>query len=162
MKILYCDSRGDKRFSPFFCDVEAFGVKASIENHYQKAKVFVGETGELVHPLDWRHAKRLEKKPPDGLGLPRHDHFMFPDGRFCPAKYLVFGWYAALWLKYLDAHPELVEHARGFDEYVDRFKHGFPLCQADCVRLYVRGGRGSLLEHCKEFFAWVSEAPKPS
>jgi hypothetical protein len=149
-KILYCDSRGDKRFSPFFCWLEAYGVRDSIEQHYQKAKVFVAADGELVSPRDWKDAKRLKKG-----GYARYPEFKLPDGRYCPGKYLVFGWYASLWLKYLDGHPELVGEAAGYDEYVDRFKHGFPLCQADCVRLYVKRGRAALLEHCREFFAWL-------
>lgn len=151
MKILQCDSRGDTRFSPFFCWVEAFGVRDSIEEHYQKSKTFVDADGRLYHPTCWRQAKAYEKTP----DFKRHDHFRLPNGRMCPAKYLVFGWYAALWVKYLDEHPDLVEYARGFDDYSDRFKGLFPLCQADCVRLYVKKGRAALVSQCRDFLAWV-------
>lgn len=150
MKILQCDSRGDQRYSPFFCPVSAFGVVKSIEDHYQTAKVFVGTDGRLVHPQDWREAKQYDK-----AGWTRHDHFRLPDGRFCPARFLIFGWYAALWVKYLDEHPELVEYARQFDEFADRFKGTFPLCQADCVRLYVKQGRAALVDRCREFLSWL-------
>lgn len=149
--ILYCDSRGDTRYSPFFCWLEAFGVRDNIENHYQKAKVFSLPDGSLYHPNDWRAAKQAKKG-----GLPqREDVMRLPNGRFAPARFLVFGWYTSLWLKYLDANPDLIDHARRFDEYVDRFKHGFPMCQADCVRAYVQGGREELLGHCQPFFDWL-------
>jgi len=156
-KILYCDSKGDSRFSPFFTYLEAFGVRDSIEEFYQKSKVFVKDD-ELVSPRNWQEAKHYQKPVKfGGAGLPRWPEFVLPNGVYCPNRFHVFGWYASLWLKYLDQHPELVDHARGFDEYVDRFKGGFPLCQADCVRLYVKAGREALLEHCVDFFKWVRE-----
>jgi hypothetical protein len=155
VKILQCDSKGDKRFSPFFCRLEAFGVRDSIEDHYQKSKVFVTEGGELVHPADWREAKKMQKPPPHGLGLALFPEFRLPNGWYCPGKFHVFGWYSSLWLKYLDSHPELVEFASGFNEFHDRFKGSFPLCQADCVRLYCKQGRPALLETCKEFLDWA-------
>ena len=56
-RILQCHSRGDRRFSPFCCFLEAFGQTNSIENHYQRAKVFEGE----LHPKDWKQAKHFKK-----------------------------------------------------------------------------------------------------
>src|SRR5919108_2391626 len=56
-RILQCHSRGDRRFSPFCCFVDAFGKKDSIENHYQRAKVFEGNR----FPKDWKEAKQFKK-----------------------------------------------------------------------------------------------------
>jgi hypothetical protein len=74
MKILQCHTKGDKRFSPFCCYVEAFKVTRSIENHYQCAKRFKG----MPHPQSWRDAKQWQKRGiericlelPNGLQLP--------------------------------------------------------------------------------------------
>lgn len=148
-RVLECHSQGDRRFSPLFARVAAFGVVDTIEDHYQKSKVFV-DRDELIHPIDWRQAKYLQKQ-----GLPRWPEFMLPNGRWVPNRYQVFGWYASLWLKHLDARADLVAFAATFDDFHDKFKHGFPLCQADCVRLYAKSGRDALLEHCREFFAWL-------
>lgn len=158
-KILECHSKGDVRFSPFFARVKAFGVVDTIENLYQTSKVFV-RYDELIRPIDWREAKRLQKKPPQGEGLPRWPEFVLPNGVWAPVKFHVFGWYSSLWVKYLDAHPELVEFAKDFDDYHDPFKGNFPLCQADCVRLYVKHGREALFAHCSEFFAWLKALDK--
>lgn len=149
-RVLQCHSKGDRRFSPFFCTVAAFGVTDSIEDHYQKSKVFVLNGEELVRPADWRHAKSLKKR-----GLPMWQEFCLPNGRYAPGRFHVFGWYASLWLKYLDSHPALVAEASTYDEYEDIFKHSFPLCQADCIRLYCKQGRRALLAHCADFFAWL-------
>jgi len=37
-RVLECSSRGDKRFSALYAKVLAFGVRDTIENHYQKSK----------------------------------------------------------------------------------------------------------------------------
>lgn len=158
-RVLQCHSKGDRRFSPFFCHLTAFGVRDSIEDFYQKSKVFVRPDGELVFPSGWREAKQLQKPPPHGEGLPLYEEFRLPNEMFVPIRYHIFGWYASLWLKYLDEHPALVEEAKTYDEYEDIFKGNFPLCQADCVRLYCKGGREALLGHCRGFFRWLKENP---
>jgi hypothetical protein len=150
-RTLACHSRGDKRFSPFFCWVDAFGIRDTIEDHYQKSKVFVSPTG-LVFPSGWKEAKQWKRE-----GLPRHDHFRLPNGLMVPVQYHIYGWYSALWLKYLDAHPQLVAEASTYDEFVDIFQYDFPLSQADCIRLYCKQGRASLLELCLPFFGFLKE-----
>jgi hypothetical protein len=40
---LSCHSLGDKRFSPLFCRLEAFGTIRSIKEHYQLTKRFQGK-----------------------------------------------------------------------------------------------------------------------
>lgn len=156
-KILECHTRGDKRFSPFFTRVTAFGIDDTIENFYQKSKVFLKQDGELVHAKSWQSAKKLQKPPPLGWGLPLWDEFLLPNGRWVPRKFHVFGWYSSLWVKWLDAHPNLVEYAKTFDDYHDPFKHGFPLCQADCLRLYCKQGRVALMATCREFLEWLRQ-----
>ena len=158
-RVLECSTLGDKRFSPFFARVRAFGREDSIEQFYQRSKVFVAGGGELLPALDWQDAKRKQRPKPRGLGLPLFSEFLLPDGRWCPLEFHVFGWYTSLWLKYLDNHPELVEFAKTFDDYRDTFKGEFPFCQADCVRKYVKEGRAALLDTCRDFLAWLrSEA----
>jgi hypothetical protein len=161
-RVLECHSKGDVRFSPFFARVKAFGVVDTIEDHYQKSKVFVSESrDELLFPIDWRQAKHMQKqKAYGGQGLIRWPEFMLPNGHYVPNRYHVHGWYSSLWLKYLDAHPDLVEFAKLFDSFNDPYKHDFPLCQADCVRLYAKHGREALLEHCADFFTWLKTEAK--
>jgi hypothetical protein len=156
VKILQCHSQGDTRFSPFFCWLEAFGVRNSIENFYQTAKVFVDKDGSLIYPANWREAKFYEKE----LRLPLYLQIRLPNKQFLPAKYIIYGWYSSLWLKYLDLHPELVDIAKGYDDYEDKFKGNFPLCQADCIRLYCKQGRQALLAHCTDFFLYIRDRAK--
>jgi hypothetical protein len=61
-RILQCHSKGDGRFSPFNCYLEAFGFRDSIENHYQCSKIFdiSGVPGVIQNkavPSNWREAK---------------------------------------------------------------------------------------------------------
>lgn len=148
--ILQCHSRGEKRFSPFFCTVKAFGISNSIENHYQCSKVFSG------HPpvTDWKAAKDLQGKGVEQVGWqigklycnkkPNNSSFSYtPDD-------WGIQWYIALWLKYLRLNPELVEVARKFDDFEDPFKGRFPFCQADVIRQVVREGIDSLKPMCSE------------
>jgi hypothetical protein len=151
-RILQCHSRGDKRFSPFFCTVKAFGVSDSIENHYQKSKLFKIDN-KWTTPLTWKEAKEWEQHEV----YRNKDLFKLPNGKIAPIEFQVFGFYSGMWLKYLDANPELTAMASSFDDYEDIFKGDFPLCQADCVRLYCKEGRRALLATCEEFFKWIKE-----
>ncbi len=159
-RVLQCHSRGDTRFSPFFCTVEAFGVKRSIEEHYQCSKVFRKNPQDtsIFIPINWREAKSMEKSKEFVRDL---EFFMLPaDVILHPIKYHVYGWYSSLWLKYLDLNPKLVEEASTYDDYEDVFKWDFPLCQADCIRLYCKQGRQALLDTCQEFFDYLKEKRK--
>lgn len=129
----------------------AFGTFDTIENLYQRSKVFV-DGDELRFPIDWREAKYLQKPKPYGAGLMRWPEFRLPNGVYVWNSFHVFGWYTGLWLKYLDEHPDLVAYAATFDDFHDPFKGNFPCCQADCVRLYAKHGREALADTCKEFF----------
>jgi len=143
-RILQCHSRGDRRFSPFCCFLEAFGQTNSIENHYQRAKVFEGE----LHPKDWKQAKHFKKS-----GLKQTSWQIGPyrlpcvtntDGNSFPLEDLGIQFYIALWHKYLLANSNLIAIATEFDDYEDPFKGKFPFCQADVIRQCVHKGIDSL------------------
>lgn len=146
MKILSCHSRGDKRFSPFFCRLEAFGTVRSIKEHYQLAKRFQGKPA----PRSWREAKAWQKEGIARLG------FELPNGLWLPPDTrrvddLAVQFYIALWLKYLRLHPELIAVASEYDEFEDIFKGSFPFSQADIIRQTVRFGVDSLKPMCESF-----------
>lgn len=124
---LECSSKGDDRFSAFGAVVEVLGKRDLIERHYQLAKRF----GNFV-PSTIKEAKG--KKP---------THFEL-GGKSFDVKYLS-AYYSLMWVKYLDAHPELVAYARQFDEFTDMFRGKSVNCQADCVRDYVKHGRQSIM-----------------
>lgn len=104
----------------------------SIENHYQLCKRF----GEFI-PRTWRDAKG---KQPTHIEL---------NGREYEIKYLG-QFYKLLWVKYLDNNPALVEYASSFDEFNDIFKGKSINCQADVIRQYIKNGRESVMNDCKE------------
>jgi hypothetical protein len=149
-RVLQCHSRGDRRFSPFNCFVEAFGVTASIEHHYQVSKVFEGDR----RPRDWREAKNF-KKPVHlgGRGLRQIGWQIGPlrlpvrpnaSGTSFVLEDFGIQLYCLLWLRYLLRHPELITIASEFDEYEDCFRGDFPFCQADVIRQVVKSGVESL------------------
>lgn len=88
-------------------------------------------------PSNWKDAKG---KQPTHIEL---------NGRKYDLKYLS-QWYTMLWVNYLDNHPELIEYAKGFDEYNDMFKGKSLNCQADVIRQYIKQGRQSLVDEYQE------------
>lgn len=128
MKILNCSSRGDKRFSAFYARVSVFSKIDSIENHFQLSKRINGRPA----PTTWRDMKG--KRP---------DYFVVGQHRI-PAE-LLSAWYALLWVKYLDAHPELVQYAKGFDSFYDPFAKPGRNNQAEVIRAYVKDGRNAIM-----------------
>lgn len=145
MATLECHSRGDKRFSPFFAQVTIFGKTATIEHFYQTGKRF-----GMDAPKDWREAKKWQK---EGR---QYTHFVLPNGMTVELTGhtlrlpLHVQFYVLMWVKYLDEHHELVEYARGFDEFNDPFAGDFPMCQARCVEMYVKQGRKALVDEGME------------
>lgn len=132
MKILECSSKGDKRFSAFYAKVEVFGKYASIEEHYQFSKQFLSFTPKNI--LQCKGLKPTSVKINDII---------------LHAKYLS-QWYTYLWIKYLDQHPELVQYAKGFDDFNDIFKGKSINCQADVIRKYIKKGRRKCIDDCRE------------
>lgn len=138
-KILECSSKGDKRYSAFYARVKIFGKTDSIENHYQLAKRF-----NDYAPETFRDAKGK---------IPTHFHL---NGVDCNVKYLS-SFYKMLWVMYLDKSPTLVQYASRFDDYNDIFKGKSINCQADVIRQYIKEGRQSIIEECKEFIKLLRE-----
>ena len=126
MKNLECSSAGDKRFSALYAEVEVNGVLDTIERHYQSVK----RKGEPCNPKPCRKGERVE--------------FIIISNKILPPKFLT-PFYKLLWVKYLDAHPELVEYAKEFDTFSDKFKGKSINCQADVITQYIKEGRKSIL-----------------
>lgn len=147
-RILQCHSKGDTRYSPFFCYVESFGMRRSIEDHYQSTKVFLNvKNGDVVKAGDWRMAKfyqekkntrtysRLRFELPNGMDLGNSNGY---------TEDLVIQYYIALWYKYLKNNPDLLVIAAEYDDFEDPFKGKFPFCQADVIRQASKHGLETL------------------
>ena len=118
MKILECSSKGDKRFSAFYARVSIKGVEKSIECWYQ-------------------YAKRDEYGKVPGKGK-KVAYMINPfNGHKLPATCLS-DFYTCLWIRYFTTHPELLEYAKGFDEFNDMFRGKCVNCQADIIRECVK------------------------
>lgn len=128
MKILECSSAGDKRFSAFYANINFYGKSDSIENHYQSVKRN-------------KFGQRVKKGE-------RVDHIVIFNGSLhihLQPSYLT-PLYRLMWCCYLDKHPELVEYAKQFDDFNDKFRGKAINCQADVIRAYVKEGRKSILD----------------
>lgn len=117
-KVLYCDSRGDKRFSALYAKVNLNGVIDSIENHYQNCKR--DELGNIP-----------------GKGKPV-SYMVYQDKKLPASKLSDF--YKYLWKLYFIENPDLLEYASKFNEFIDRFKGKAINCQADVIRDLVKEG----------------------
>jgi hypothetical protein len=130
MMILECSSKGDKRFSALYANITVFGRNTNIERHYQGCKRF----------NDMNISKAKGKKP----------DYIEINGKSLDVRYLT-PWYKLLWVKYLDRNPDLVDYASGFDEFHDIFKGKNTInCQADVIRQYIKQGRESIIQECKD------------
>ena len=128
MKVLECSSRGDRRFSAIYARVTLFGVTQSTEQHYQGCKRF-----------------HTAVSNPKG----RKPAYIEINGKEYPTEYLT-PYYKILWLKYLDNNRDLVEYAKGFDDFHDMFRGRNTInCQADVIKQYILLGRGSILAEPK-------------
>jgi hypothetical protein len=146
-RILQCHSRGDKRYSPFFCFVKAFGTTDSIENHYQCAKRFEG----CPTPGNWTAARYWKRQGCKQIAWQIGDRELPVKSNEQGTSFAVDDWgiqyYIALWHRHLSQHPEKVEFARQFDEFEDPFKRDFPFGQADVIRVAAREGVEALLPY---------------
>ena len=105
-KVLECSIRGDRRFSPLFAKIIIKGKEKSIEEFYQEAK---------------RNADG--KKAGKGKAF---DHIVDPfTGDKLPAK-LAPDLYRGLWITYYNNNPDLIEFAKGFDDFTDAYKKDGP------------------------------------
>lgn len=161
MKTLECHSRGDRRFSPFFCWVDAFGQFKSIENHYHCSKLFQCGT-----PADWKEAKQWVKAGYHQVGWKIGDMILpvRSDGK----RYFLndFGvqWYILLWYKHL-TQPDnqwKIKYVREFDDFNDPFKGSFPFCQAEVMRKVKNEGLDGLKQMADELWNLLSLYQKGS
>lgn len=110
-RILYCDSKGDKRFSALYAEVTINGVKDTIENFYQNSKR--DEAGNIP-------------------GKGKKVAYMVFNGKRLPASKLT-DYYKWLWDVYFKQHPDLLDVIRQHDVFIDRFKGKSINCQADVI-----------------------------
>lgn len=148
MKVLECSSKGDKRFSAFYAEVEIFGKKRSIEKHYQFSKLFpVEDVHGNVTLESYTDIKLIKQKQRFGIEPVRFRIEKFD----YPVEYLTM-YYKLLWLTYLDEKPYLVKYAKRFDDFTDMFRGKNTVnCQADVIKQYVKEGRDSILDECEPF-----------
>lgn len=103
-----------------------YGKNANIETHYQNCKKF--NDASIVS---------VKGKNPDYIII----------NNLKLDKIYLTPFYKLLWVKYLDAHPDLVEYASKFDDFHDIFKGKNTInCQADVIRQYIKQGRQSIME----------------
>lgn len=119
MKNLECSSAGNRKFSAFYAKVIFNGVYDTIENHYQKVKR--GKDGGSVKKGEYV------------------SYFIINTTRFQPEDLTPY--YRLLWYMYLKQNPELVEYAKKFDTFTDKFRGHSINCQADCVKAFVNKDR---------------------
>lgn len=119
VKVLECSSRGDRRFSALFAKISIKGKEKSIEEIYQDSK-------------------RTEDGKKAGKGKP-FDYVICPfTGDKLPAEE-ASNLYKGLWITYFTRNPDLVEYAKGFDEFHDMFRGKDTVnCQADVIAAYIK------------------------
>lgn len=143
-KRLECSSEGDRDFSAHYAWVDVFGLRKPIEYHYQMSKMFdlgtVNGVKNVIGPM--KTTKLAKGRKPVKVKV----------GNFILPVRFLSQWYKLLWLKYLDANPELVRYASQFDEFTDKFRGKSLNCQADVIRQYVKEGRESILKDCEELW----------
>lgn len=128
-KILECSSKGNKLFSALYAKVTVNGVIDSIENHYQKSKVFLID-GSLKTYDNWKDAKG--KCP---IAFKVNDFYL-------PIQYGE-QYYKLLWYKYLQKNKHLEAILLEYDDYKDSFKSKrAKVCQADVIRNYMQDANG--------------------
>lgn len=123
MATLYCDSKGDRRFSALYAYVTLKnGNSISIERYYQSVKRDINDN-------------------PVAKGAPVH-HVII-NGTYYPPTILT-PLYKRLWVMYFDQNPELLEYAMRFDTFIDRFAGRSINSQAKVIEALVNKKRHSV------------------
>lgn len=144
MSTLECSTKGDARFSAMWARVSVNGVVDTIENHYQKSKVFKID-GNIVRPKTINEAKNWQHKGNKPIA--------FVLGKFTYPVELLSMWYESLWWKYLMEHKDLYKYACGFDTFTDSYKRKNTMnCQAEVIEYAVKNGLKELYKKLKPFF----------
>lgn len=150
--LLECSSKGDKRFSASYSKIYVNGVLDSIENHYQKSKVFKDLTnGKEVQFNDFKKVKHIQyRNEYELIGFKIEKNFF-------DKKYLTV-WYKSLWYKYFLYNKNLINVINKYDEFNDTFAKTNTLnSQADVVKQIRYKGINSLYEDIKEFLILLKE-----
>jgi hypothetical protein len=148
--ILECSTKGDIRFSAFGAEVTVFGKKATVEEHYQLSKRFVTNTLDMMNNNLYAPKSIYDVKGKNAKTKDMSLYLIFVNGFYFPPDFRL-EFYKWMWLKYLDENPELVAYASRFDDYNDIFKGKSIICQADCIRQYIKQGRDSVVSDIKDF-----------
>ena len=156
-KILECSRAGDSRFSAMIAKVLVNGIDDTIENHYQKSKVFLDEYGNFYTVSSSKEAKG---KKPVAFKI---------SGYYLPLSYGAM-FYDLMWCKYLRANPNLEDVLEQYDDYSDKYKSKIAYnCQADSIRKYMqrdgillpRSERGKdLMYSCKPLLDFLNGTNK--
>lgn len=120
-RVLERSSRGDRRFSDVSARVRVLGRDATIAEHYRLASRFA--------PGTWRG---------------RWPTYFEIGGVRLPVE-MSHALYDLLWVKYLDAHSELVAVAAAYDGFHNAFARLEVNDQAETIRRYVKDGRTSIM-----------------
>ena len=148
--ILECSSKGDRELSAFSADVLVYGKLASIEWHYQTAKMIkqYDKYENLIVNEEGDPILKQVKVPVQGKGK---EPEKIKIGDLVVSKDFSSQWYALLWIKYLDQNPNAVTYLKNFDEFTDAFKGNSLNCQADVIGEYVKD-RETLMKRCEVLF----------
>lgn len=157
IKTLECSTAGDFRFSALKAKVSVNGVIDTIENHYQKSKVFLNNDGTFYTAKNFSEAKG---KKPIAFKI---------NGCYLPLRYGAM-FYDLMWYKYLKNNRDLEIVLENYDDYSDKYKSKIAYnCQADTIRKYMkkdgvnlpRNERGVLLlKECRPLLDFLNNKSK--
>lgn len=167
--ILQVHTKGDKRFSPFCCSIDVWGVSNTIEEHYQGCKLIqkpndpeslttVEELAIKNSSENWRVAQLSKAGGYKHIGwhfinAPDSDNYDLVDPKAITLKDMGLQFYIYLWYKYLKTNEgrEKLIMASFFDGYCDPFEGTFPFGQAKVWEFVKERPSLELLQQCKDF-----------
>lgn len=156
MKNLECSSKGDKRFSALYAKVYVNKKLDSIENHYQKSKVFLNlKTNETFQCEDFKRTKAIQYKTKDYKLIGFNINGIFLEKEF------LSDWYKALWYKYLITNKHLLVIINEYDTFTDCFKRKNTINSQSDVMKYIKDfGLDRLYQDIKPFFELLKNKNK--
>lgn len=145
--VLDCSPTGEPLLCGHSAMLNVYGKVDTIDNHLQMAKRFylLDEDGKpALTALD----EHIYKVPNVDLHRGRH-----PDECFIGTLKLKQGfigqWHILLWVKYLDAHPELAKYITNFIRFVDHSSPSEMVEATTIFKRYTTSGRDGLLDDAK-------------
>jgi hypothetical protein len=143
--ILECSTKGDRDYSALCAQVDVYGEFSSIEEHYQRSKLFYERDGfgDLI-------TDSFDRPILNNFGDSKGQNpDMIQIGTLRLDKTFSEQWYQLLWIKYFDQNPHLVDYLMNFDDFNDIFKGKSLNCQADIARKYRFQGREEMMNECR-------------